>query len=363
MIKIKLIESEIHRNETTFRPLMFIQNELKQVGIELFTDNNVSSYDFALVGQASIANKKRKLDESVDMGLEKLNSITGDYIILDGQDSTSLIGTIDVFRHVYNDKRCKLFLKTSYLKDFDNYKKEWVLGRMYWGYDRPGPDQLNSRYGTNYSVPDIDGMKSKMKLAGFNWLSTIQPNWNHPIPPKSTDVWAFFQYPMNKKVYEHEMLQSVHYDNFRKGLHDKLELLESKYKIIRMKDGIRVSQDDYYQKMFFSKIIIAALGYGEMAPRDIESAMFNSVLFKNDMSHIQTIPNPYIPFETYVPIKWNWEDVEEKIDIVLHSDWKMYPNNLKKTFIDENSSLKRVIHWYDLIKNIDNVNQEEVNNE
>ena len=115
MIKIKLLEKDIHRNETTFRPFVFAQHVLKEVGIE-FTDGD--SYDYAWVGQASIIDKKKSLKESIDKGLDFIYKIDGDYMIVDGQDSTSLIGTIDVFR----ESSAKLFLKNSYLKDFDLYK-------------------------------------------------------------------------------------------------------------------------------------------------------------------------------------------------------------------------------------------------
>lgn len=347
MIKIKLFESEIHRNETSFRPLWMIRNELREVGIELFT-NDILSYDFCLISQASFINKKIPLYQSVEWALNKLNKITGDYILLDGQDSTSLIGTIDVFRHVYKNNNCKLFLKTSYLKNFDDYKKGWILGRKYWGEGE-------------YSVSDIDDMKSKMKLTGFNWLSTIQPNWNIKNVHKIHDIWAYFQYPMNKEVFEHGILQSAYYDNFRKGLHDKLESLENKYKILRMKDGTRVTEYEYYQMMIHSKIIIAPFGYGEMAPRDIESAMFGSILFKNDMNHIWTIPNPYIPDSTYISIKWDWSDLEEKIDYVLsnyNNTRNFFADNLRQKYKEENDFTKRLIYFYNILKNIDGIETE-----
>ena len=104
MIKIKLLESHIHRNETTFRPFLFAQNVLREIGIE-FTESN--DYDYAWVGQASIIDKKKSLQESIDKGLEFISKIDGDYMIIDGQDSTSLIGTIDVFR----ESNALLFLK------------------------------------------------------------------------------------------------------------------------------------------------------------------------------------------------------------------------------------------------------------
>ena len=94
MIKVKLLESDIHRNETSFRYYQFNNNLFKKVGIE-FTDSD--SYDYVMVGQASIIDKKLSLEESVNKGLEFLSKITGDYIIFDGQDSTTLIGTFDIF--------------------------------------------------------------------------------------------------------------------------------------------------------------------------------------------------------------------------------------------------------------------------
>ena len=104
MIKIKLLEPTIHRNETTFRPFMLASNELYEIGIQ-FTKSD--DYDYAWVGQASIIDKKKSLQESIDKGLEFISKIDGDYMIIDGQDSTSLIGTIDVFR----ESKAKLFLK------------------------------------------------------------------------------------------------------------------------------------------------------------------------------------------------------------------------------------------------------------
>jgi hypothetical protein len=353
MIKIKLYENEIHRNETTFRPWVFIRNELREVGIDLILDGD--SYDILMVGQATIANKKIPLQESVDMGLEKLSKISGDYIIVDGQDAPTLIGTVDVFRHVYKDKNCKLFLKTSYYKDFDLYKKHWNLGRMYWG--KPGPCD------DYYCVPDIDKMKHKMKLTGFNWLSTVTPNWNIPSRGKLkyNDVFAMFTYPMGKEVYEHGQLQSKFYDEFRRPLVEKLEPLKSKYKIAMLKDGQRVPLQEFYQALGNSKIVIVPLGYGEMMPRDVETSMFGNVLLKNDMSHIETIPNIYVDNGTYIAMKWDYSDLEEKIEFIL-SKWEHLVNHLaiqmQIMYESANSVNNRIIYLYNLLKDLDGIGVE-----
>ena len=115
MIKVKLLDYHIHRNETTFRYYWVNREIFKQVGIEFTLDS--SDYDYAFVGQASIIDKKLSLEESNNKGLKFLSKITGDYFIIDGQDSTSLMGTIDVFR----ESNALLFLKTVYLNNFDLY--------------------------------------------------------------------------------------------------------------------------------------------------------------------------------------------------------------------------------------------------
>ena len=145
MIKIKLLEKDLHRNETTFRPFLFQKNILNDIGIQI--DGVGDSYDYAWVGQASIIDKETTLDKSIEKGVEFVSKITGDYFILDGQDATTLIGTIDVFR----ESNALLFLKNTYLKDFNLYKQSSANGRYYWGKGE-------------YSVPDIDKLKPRMNL-------------------------------------------------------------------------------------------------------------------------------------------------------------------------------------------------------
>jgi len=335
MIKVKLCELDIHRNETTFRPLLMAQDIFREVGIEFTTSDD---YDYAFVGQASIIDKKKPLKESVEKGLEFLSKITGDYMIVDGQDATTLIGTIDVFR----ESNALLFLKNSYLKNFDLYKQGWANGRYYWGKG-------------DYSVPDIDELKPKMKLSGCNWLHTVQPNWLDYSQEKSYDVSCMFGYPTKEPVYEHDLCQTDYYDPHRKKL---MDTLGDKYKIAGLVDGERIPIEKYYQKMYESKIIMAPIGYGEMAPRDIEATMFGSVLMKPDMSYISSEPFVYEDDETYIAVNYDWSNLEEKIDYVL-SDYdnirERIVTNMRNQFTEKYKLGNLVLHVYDVFKNIDEV--------
>ncbi len=95
----------------------------------------------------------------------------------------------------------------------------------------------------------------------------------------------------------------------------KLETFNSKSKIINSMD--RVTQNQYNDEVKYSRICISPFGFGEVCWRDFEAIVYHSLLIKPDMSHIETWPNVYIPYETYIPVRWDYEDLEEKCDFYL----------------------------------------------
>jgi len=62
-----------------------------------------------------------------------------------------------------------------------------------------------------------------------------------------------------------------------------------------------------------SKIGFSPFGYGEVCWRDYESVMAGAVLLKPDMGHIQTDPDIFVPWETYVPLSWDLSDFEDTV--------------------------------------------------
>lgn len=66
-------------------------------------------------------------------------------------------------------------------------------------------------------------------------------------------------------------------------------------------------------EMARSKIGFSPFGYGEVCWRDYESVMAGAVLLKPDMSHIETAPDIFHPWETYVPLAWDLTDFEEVV--------------------------------------------------
>ena len=82
----------------------------------------------------------------------------------------------------------------------------------------------------------------------------------------------------------------------------------------------RVDQQGYYQEMRSARICVSPFGFGELCWRDFETVLMGSLLVKPDMSHIRTQPNIFVPYETYVPCKWDFSDLSEVCERYLKDD-------------------------------------------
>ncbi|MEP2982677.1 MAG: glycosyltransferase [Sulfitobacter sp.] len=73
----------------------------------------------------------------------------------------------------------------------------------------------------------------------------------------------------------------------------------------------RVPQQEYYNEMLSSWLTLSPFGYGELCWRDFEAILCGSILVKPDMSHVATYPDIFIPGETYLPVAWDYRNLEE----------------------------------------------------
>ena len=106
---------------------------------------------------------------------------------------------------------------------------------------------------------------------------------------------------------------------------------------------------------------MAPLGYGEMAPRDIESAMFGCVLIKPDLSYIDSKPFIFEDNETYIAVNYDWSNLEEKIDYVLSNYSEVRQKlvwNMRDRFKELNKFENLATHLYDVFVNLEGVGVE-----
>lgn len=76
----------------------------------------------------------------------------------------------------------------------------------------------------------------------------------------------------------------------------------------------------YLGELMAARICFSPFGYGEVCWRDYEAIMCGALLVKPDMSHVETQPDIFVPFETYVPVAWDLADLPEKIGHYLDDE-------------------------------------------
>lgn len=81
-----------------------------------------------------------------------------------------------------------------------------------------------------------------------------------------------------------------------------------------------VSKKEYWNELKLSKICFSPFGYGEVCWRDFEAIMAGALLVKPDMAHVMVNPEIFIPYETYIPVSWDFSDVPEKISHYLRHE-------------------------------------------
>jgi hypothetical protein len=84
--------------------------------------------------------------------------------------------------------------------------------------------------------------------------------------------------------------------------------------------GQGVHHATFIAEMRHSKICISPFGYGEVCWRDYEAALTGAALVKPDMSHVETDPDIYIPWETYAPVAWDLSDFADVVQRLLRDE-------------------------------------------
>jgi spore maturation protein CgeB len=83
----------------------------------------------------------------------------------------------------------------------------------------------------------------------------------------------------------------------------------------------RVNYKRYLLELLTSKIVLSPFGWGEVCIRDYEAVACGALLMKPDMTHVSTQPDIFKANETYVPLKWDFSDLDEKVDYYIsHPD-------------------------------------------
>lgn len=333
MIRIKLSDPN---NIKCFSGLMFAKDILPDYSIELV---NEGSYDYELVATNEFINSSMPLQQSIEFGLETLSRKSGDYFLVHGGDSTSLMGAYEVF---CNSDAKYLFKKQLLTRA--EYAKPSVIGKWFFGH--------GSKLDVSYNLSEDD--YSKLKLCGYN----VGHNWPqlhqlYNFNTKDIDVAAVFQTYIPKEVYDHELRTDTYYANHRVAVWDELNKLNIN------KVAQQLDPNTSAHVLNRSKISISPFGMGELCYRDLESIQHGCIIIKPDMSNVLTEPNLFIANETYIPCKHDYSDLSEIVMNILgnYKDYQYIAENARQRMIDVYSYHNVAMYWYNFFANLDNISQ------
>ena len=335
MIKIKIANPTKGRNEPTFRPFFFVKDLLRDYSIDITESDD---FDYLFIGMEDFVNKKKSLQDSIDWGVKNLSEIKGDYFLFDGSDSTSLMGSYEVFKQ----SNAIYLFKNQLLKN----KKDYNISSPFNKWFFKGESNLN----LSYDIPEEDWKRIKLNGYNLGWLLPDYHSHYSISNDKSYDVCAIYQ-AYHKENYDHLTRNDEFYTQHRTQVWEQLK--NSNFNILTEKKP----KPEYLQLLYNSKLAISPFGMGEVCFRDFELMQFGTLMLKPNMSNINTYPNPYIENKTYIPINSDWSNLEEEIEKILgnYKDYLYIVENFRENFKLNYTPHVLCKHWYDIFNNLSSV--------
>lgn len=198
------------------------------------------------------------------------------------------------------------------------YVKKHVLRRreMY-GHPTLGDTNLTDHYARRFLLPESErqfpipsGFLDKLVVGpSFATAPTILPDFLRPLEnlEASRPIDLHARFAVNGTSW---------YAAMRNEAKSALEPLSD---LVVAQDS-NVPMYRFMAEMRRSKACFSPFGYGEVCWRDYEAIAAGAVLFKPDMGHIETMPDIFRPWETYVPVRWDFTDLEDSLRRLLADD-------------------------------------------
>jgi hypothetical protein len=169
--------------------------------------------------------------------------------------------------------------------------------------------------GADYSRPDQEPLViSRSGVVRENDLHKIVVGWNMALSKDILALWTrVSNAPQAQKTIDCAFRGSVKLNTItgymRRDASNHLKHLSERFNIIV--SAAHIPLTEYYRELMESRICVSPFGFGELCWRDFEAVLCRSLLIKPDMSHIETSPDIFQPYVTYVPVKWDLSDLED----------------------------------------------------
>lgn len=248
--------------------------------------------------------------------LENLKNNSNMVIWLDTADSTGTC-MFDVMPYV------DLYLKKQLQKDRTEYLKPFYGGRPFCDY-----------YHNLLNIEDPEITQRDFKPLKPEYLNKLGVSWNVGLG----DLFAKSKKHMVLHPNRCEMPSFVNIDTpksldlqYRGSGYSPIAgypRSESKRRLEKF-EGIKMSDvtkkipyPEYIAEGKNSKSILSPFGWGEICGRDFETFVYGACMIKQSMENIDTYPPVYREMETYVPLKWDFSDFDEKIKLSSSKEYQ-----------------------------------------
>ena len=248
-------------------------------------------------------------------------------IFFDISDSAGVLyeKAFEIFDYYYKKQ---IYLDKSIYTDCE-LKDPRLHVNKYIGHKNKHSKSISMNY-SHLNLSDIDRIKISWNVGIGDYRTFISEYnyFNHKILSLQTKiVGRKINIPCYKFRYQKKSIINRAYDiiscfnlyederNNEISLHRKqtlkiIESLKSKYSVIT---GF-LPKHKYYKLLYESKIGISPFGWGEITWKDFEIFMNGSILFKPDISHLDTWPDYFINNKTYIPYEWDAENLHDLIE-------------------------------------------------
>lgn len=353
MKKINIIADRNDIVDYALIPLRHNKEKLLELGYDVCIKTKVSESLFecdtlCVISKSIIRLLEEKspifnLDGPTLQFLLKARNEVESIVWMDDSDSTT-VTHFEVLPYV--DK----YLKKQLLKDRSLYRKELYGGRIF-------SDYYHEKFGINdrniyqQYFPLDEKYESKIDVSWNIGLGNVHKSFtmkSHirrmlPMLIDSADYALKYISPKNIRPIDFFIRTSSNLARESVAFHRK-ELLRKLIEFQKNNDVIGMVGDNVKNKnneivsqlfkspskkistrkirkiMSLTKVMPSPFGWGEIGARDYEAFKYGALLLKPDTSHMETWPNLFLPDKTYVPLNWDFSNLNEKLEKILFND-------------------------------------------
>lgn len=332
IIKINiLVGTEGHGKEFFegfWSPLHFFKDEINKIKINFnfFFKLKDSFYncDFIFLSSRYFQKKnvgEKRLDNLIEEIFEKNKNI----VWFDNRDSAGTT-QFEVLPFV------KFYVKKQYYKNLKLYETNMYGGRRY-------SDFYHNNYAVNdknqYAMKTLKKSYKKKLILGWNLgVKKFKISINHN--KFASHLFYYIKkvrYLLTKKIIS-ENINFREYDNkrhvnllakFNTNIDRESVVFQRKLGLKALKathikkiiSGDRIPLNYYYQYLLDTKIVMSLFGWGEICYREFEATVSGCTFIMPSMENIITWPNIYKKNETYLPIDWDFNNLNSTIEKLL----------------------------------------------